>query len=48
MYMACRSEKKGMKAIEELEKETGKRALLLRLDLSDLSSVEAAAKEFLR
>ena len=47
VYMACRSEAKGQAAIDKLEKETGKRALYLKLDLSDLRSVEAAAHEFL-
>ncbi|KAF8193004.1 hypothetical protein BJ912DRAFT_961718 [Pholiota molesta] len=34
------------KAIDELEKETGKKALFLQLDLSDLKSIKAAAQEF--
>jgi NAD(P)-dependent dehydrogenase (short-subunit alcohol dehydrogenase family) len=46
--MACRSEEKAKVAIEELTKETGKTALFLKLELSDLSSVERAAEAYLR
>jgi hypothetical protein len=46
--MACRSEAKAKAAIEELSKETGKTALFLKLELSDLDSVEQAAEGFLQ
>ncbi|KAH6910202.1 hypothetical protein BKA70DRAFT_1272448 [Coprinopsis sp. MPI-PUGE-AT-0042] len=48
VYIACRDETKARTAIDELEKETGRRALSLKLDLADLASVEECAKEFLR
>ncbi|PFH48869.1 hypothetical protein AMATHDRAFT_148897 [Amanita thiersii Skay4041] len=47
VYMVCRSEEKGNAAIEELFQETGKRGILLRLDLADLKSVKAGAEVFL-
>ncbi|KAH6910201.1 hypothetical protein BKA70DRAFT_118357 [Coprinopsis sp. MPI-PUGE-AT-0042] len=48
VYIACRNEGKAQATIGELEKETGRRALSLKLDLVDLGSVEECAKEFLR
>jgi retinol dehydrogenase 12 len=45
--MACRSEEKANGVIEELAKETGKTAVFLKLDLSNLGSVERAAEDFL-
>lgn len=47
VYMACRSEEKAKAVIDELAKETGKTALFLKLELSDLGSVERAAEDFL-
>lgn len=48
MYIATRSEEKSLKAIEELKKETGKDSIFfLKLDLSDLVSVKAAAEEYI-
>ncbi|KZV62189.1 NAD(P)-binding protein [Peniophora sp. CONT] len=47
VYLAARSESKATAAIEELEKETGKTAIFLKLDLSDLTAVRCAADEFL-
>jgi len=35
-------------AIKELKEETGKEAIFLRLDLSDLKAIKAAAEEFYR
>lgn len=50
VYVACRSPEKGAEAISDIEKATpasrGK-LVLLTLDLADLTSVQAAAKEFL-
>lgn len=47
VYLAARSESKAQAAIARLEVETGKRAIWLELDLSDLTSVKRAAKTFL-
>ena len=47
VYIATRSEGRGKAAIEDLKKETGKEAIWLKLDLSSLKSVKAAAEEFL-
>ncbi|TFK40535.1 hypothetical protein BDQ12DRAFT_647563 [Crucibulum laeve] len=47
VYIACRDSKKAEDAIEELHLKTGKKAIFLRMDLSDLKSVKAAAKEFM-
>ncbi|PCH40328.1 NAD(P)-binding protein [Wolfiporia cocos MD-104 SS10] len=47
VYMASRSKEKADEAIKHLKEETGKAAIFLELDLSDLSSVRRAAKEFL-
>ncbi|KAJ6551226.1 NAD(P)-binding protein [Mycena capillaripes] len=47
VYMASRNQQKAETAIEELYVSTGKRAVFLHLDLSDLISVKRAAEEFL-
>jgi retinol dehydrogenase-12 len=47
VYIAGRSEPKGLEAIEKLKQETGKEVFFLQLDLGDLQSVQSAAKEFL-
>ncbi|KJA17447.1 hypothetical protein HYPSUDRAFT_206169 [Hypholoma sublateritium FD-334 SS-4] len=47
VYMACRNQLKAAEAILELQKQTGREATFLQLDLSDLHSVKAAAEEFL-
>jgi hypothetical protein len=48
VYLASRSRKKAEVAISDIFKSTGKTAIFLELDLADLSSVKAAAEEFLR
>ena len=48
VYIAARSQEKAEAAIKDLKQETGKEALFLKLDLSDLKSVKAAAEEFMR
>ena len=45
-YLAACSESKVQAALEELEK-TGKKAIFLKLDLSDLDATEESAEEFL-
>ncbi|KAF7343514.1 Short-chain dehydrogenase/reductase family protein [Mycena sanguinolenta] len=47
VYLAARSGQKANAAIERLEAETKKRAILLQLDLADLRSVRKAAEAFL-
>ena len=47
VYLAARSESKAQTAIDELEKETGKKAIFLKLDLSDLDATKKSAQEFL-
>ena len=47
VYVAARSEERAKAAIEDLKQTTGKEAIWLKLDLSSLQSVKAAAKEFL-
>jgi len=47
VYIATRSEDRAKAAIEDLKQTTGKEAIWLKLDLSSLESVKAAAKEFL-
>ncbi|OJA18872.1 hypothetical protein AZE42_08567 [Rhizopogon vesiculosus] len=47
VYIACRDKAKGEAAIRELQDSTGKEAVLLQLNLSNLRSVKAAAEEFL-
>ncbi|KAK0481149.1 NAD(P)-binding protein [Armillaria luteobubalina] len=46
VYMAARDEVKARNTIRELLQDTGKEAILLRLDLASLESVRAAAAEF--
>ncbi len=49
VYIATRSGEKSQAAIEELRRETGKESIFfLKLDLSDLVSVKAAAEEFIK
>ncbi|RXW22470.1 hypothetical protein EST38_g3379 [Candolleomyces aberdarensis] len=48
VYIAARDEKKSMTVIDEMFSETGRKAQFLKLDLSSLSSIEAAAAQFLR
>lgn len=47
VYLAARSPERAAQAIEELKADTGKDAIFLQLDLSDLPSVRKAAEEFL-
>ncbi|VDC03826.1 unnamed protein product [Peniophora sp. CBMAI 1063] len=47
VYLAARNQAKATAAIEELERETSKTAVFLKLDLSDLTSIRAAADEFM-
>jgi len=47
VYLAARSAQKATEAITELKNETGKEALFLQLDLSDLHAVRKSAQEFL-
>ncbi|KAF7313904.1 NAD(P)-binding protein [Mycena chlorophos] len=46
VYMASRNASKAGQTIDELEQQTGKRAVFLQLDLADLNSVKNAAAEF--
>jgi len=46
VYVAARSEEKAHRAIQDLLEATGKEAHFLKLDLSDLQSIKAAAEEF--
>jgi len=48
VYIAARSQAKAEEAIKELKEDTGKEAIFLKLDLSDLKAVKAAAEEFQR
>jgi NAD(P)-dependent dehydrogenase (short-subunit alcohol dehydrogenase family) len=48
VYIAARSQAKAEEAIEELKEDTGKEGIFLRLDLSDLKAIKAAAEEFYR
>ena len=48
MYLAARNNDRAKAAIEDLKQTTGKEAIFLKLDLSSLGSVKAAAEEFLR
>ncbi|KAI0630117.1 NAD-P-binding protein [Trametes polyzona] len=48
VYLATRSQDRAERAIEQLREETGKSALFLPLDLSDLTSVKKAAEEYKR
>ncbi|KAI0932764.1 hypothetical protein AcW2_001294 [Taiwanofungus camphoratus] len=47
VYMASRSQEKAEAAIKELKDQTGKEAIFLELDLSNLAFVRKAAEEFL-
>jgi NAD(P)-dependent dehydrogenase (short-subunit alcohol dehydrogenase family) len=48
LLLACRSQEKGLAAIEEIAAQTGKRRLeLVALDLGDLASVRACAEDVL-
>ena len=47
VYIAGRNPTKVAAAIAALERETGKAAVALHLDLEDLDSVKGAAEEFL-
>lgn len=47
IYLAARSQDRAEAAIDELETDTGKRAIFLELDLSEKASIRRAAKEFL-
>ena len=47
VYLAARSAAKANAAIAELKQQTGKEAIFLQLDLSDMSSVRKSATEFL-
>ncbi len=46
--MASRSQAKAEAAIADLERETGKKAIFLELDLADLASVKRSAETFQR
>jgi len=47
VYMASRSKEKADTAIKELVQQTGKEAVFLELDLSNLASVRKAAEDFM-
>jgi NAD(P)-dependent dehydrogenase (short-subunit alcohol dehydrogenase family) len=48
VYIAARSQEKSQKAIDELKKETGNESVFfLKLDLTDLVTIKAAAEEFI-
>ncbi|EJU00112.1 NADP-binding protein [Dacryopinax primogenitus] len=47
VYLFCRSESKALAAIADLKQQTGKEALFVSCDLSDLSAIKACAEEFL-
>jgi retinol dehydrogenase-12 len=47
VYLAARSAEKANEAIAELKNETGKEAIFLQLDLSDIPAVRRSAQEFL-
>lgn len=47
VYLAARSPSKANAAIAELKAETGKEAIFLQLDLSDILAVRRSAEEFL-
>ncbi|KAI0345469.1 NAD(P)-binding protein [Trametopsis cervina] len=47
VYIATRNKEKSLSTIQDLQRETGKEALFLPLDLADLKSVKASAEEFL-
>ncbi|PCH40330.1 NAD(P)-binding protein [Wolfiporia cocos MD-104 SS10] len=47
VYMGARSKGKADEAIQQLKEETGKEAIWLQMDLSNLASVRKAAEDFL-
>ena len=47
VYLAARNAQKADEAIAELKSETGKQAIFLKLDLSDIPAVRRSAQEFL-
>ena len=47
VYLAARNAQKADEAIAELKNETGKQAIFLKLDLSDIPAVRRSAQEFL-
>ncbi|KAH7924171.1 NAD(P)-binding protein [Leucogyrophana mollusca] len=47
VYLAARNDGRAQKAIDDLFTLTGRKALFLKLDLSDLKAVKTAAQEFL-
>jgi NAD(P)-dependent dehydrogenase (short-subunit alcohol dehydrogenase family) len=47
VYLAARNAQKANEAITELKNETGKEAVFLQLDLSDIPAVRRSAQEFL-
>ncbi|VDC03821.1 unnamed protein product [Peniophora sp. CBMAI 1063] len=47
VYLAARSPDRAQRAIEHLKEQTGKEAIFLKLDLSDLKQVRQAASDFL-
>ncbi|KAH9169642.1 NAD(P)-binding protein [Lactarius sanguifluus] len=47
VYLAARSAQKANEAIAELKNETGKEAIFLQLDLSDIPAIRKSAQEFL-
>ncbi|KAF9524290.1 NAD-binding protein [Crepidotus variabilis] len=47
VYLAARNKEKAEAAINELKELTGREGIFLKLDLSNLASVKAAAEEFL-
>jgi len=47
VYLAARNAQKANEAIADLKNETGKQAIFLQLDLSDLPTVRRSAQEFL-
>jgi len=47
VYIATRNEGRAKAAIEDLKRTTGNEAIFLKLDLSSLESIRAAAEEFL-
>jgi retinol dehydrogenase-12 len=48
VYIAAHSQEKSQKAIDELKKVTGKESVFfLKLDLTDLVALKAAAEEFI-
>jgi retinol dehydrogenase-12 len=47
VYLAARSASKAAEAIAELKNETGKEAIFLQLDLSDIPAIRRSAREFL-